>query len=58
VKHEDHAETLLYTSDVAGTIGGLLEATDAAGLEPRNLGIRRPSLEDVFLELTGRALRD
>jgi ABC-2 type transport system ATP-binding protein len=58
VKHEDHTETLLYTSDVAATIAGLLEATDAAGLEPRNLGIRRPSLEDVFLELTGRALRD
>ncbi len=58
VKHEDEDETLLYTFDVAGTIGGLLEATDRLGTEPRNLGIRKPALEDVFLELTGRALRD
>ena len=26
--------------------------------EPENLTIRRPTLEDVFLALTGRALRD
>jgi hypothetical protein len=27
-------------------------------VEPRNLGIRQATLEDVFLDLTGRALRD
>jgi len=32
--------------------------TEARGVEPQNLGIRRATLEDVFLELTGRALRD
>lgn len=58
VKHEDEDRTLLYTLDVAATIGGLLDATDRRGTEPRDLGIRKPSLEDVFLELTGRALRD
>ena len=37
----------------------LLELTDAApARSPPNLMIRRASLEDVFLELTGRALRD
>jgi ABC-2 type transport system ATP-binding protein len=57
VRHED-GEIVLYTSDVAGTIGALLAATDALGAEPQNLMIRRPTLEDVFLDLTGRALRD
>ena len=27
-------------------------------MEPQNLAIRRATLEDVFLDLTGRALRD
>jgi ABC-2 type transport system ATP-binding protein len=48
----------LYTRDVPGTIAGLLTAADTAGREPENLLIRRATLEDVFLELTGRALRD
>ena len=33
-------------------------AADRVGVEPENLTIRRPTLEDVFLALTGRALRD
>jgi ABC-2 type transport system ATP-binding protein len=57
VKH-DGDETLLYTSDVATTIGAFLGLTEARDLEPKNLGIRRATLEDVFLDLTGRALRD
>jgi ABC-2 type transport system ATP-binding protein len=57
VVHEED-EDVLYTSDVPGTIGDLLAATERAGTEPQNLRIRRASLEDVFLELTGRALRD
>jgi ABC-2 type transport system ATP-binding protein len=48
---------VLYTSDVPATIGAVLAATDALGIEPSNLVIRRPSLEDVFLALTGRGLR-
>jgi ABC-2 type transport system ATP-binding protein len=58
VRHEAGAHTLLYTADVAGTIASLLAMAEAIGREPHDLGIRRPSLEDVFLELTGRALRD
>ena len=49
---------MLYTQDVPGTIGGVLALTEALGVEPGNLGIRRPTLEDLFLDLTGRALRD
>jgi ABC-2 type transport system ATP-binding protein len=51
-------EVVLYTKDVPATIQALLELTARAGTGPANLMIRRASLEDVFLELTGRALRD
>ena len=57
VKHDDDA-VLLYSRDVAATVGALLALTEARGEEPQNLGIRRATLEDVFLDLTGRALRD
>jgi ABC-2 type transport system ATP-binding protein len=57
VKHDGDA-VLLYTADVAATVGALIALTDAQGIEPQNLGIRRATLEDVFLDLTGRALRD
>jgi ABC-2 type transport system ATP-binding protein len=57
VKHDEDA-VLLYTVDVAATIGALLAAAEARGVEPKNLGVRRATLEDVFLDLTGRALRD
>ncbi len=54
----DDGEIVLYTTDVPATIGGVLAHAERSGLEIQNLGIRRASLEDVFLALTGRALRD
>jgi ABC-2 type transport system ATP-binding protein len=57
IKHED-GEAILYTRDVPATIGALLAASDGLGVEARNLAVRAPTLEDVFLDLTGRALRD
>jgi ABC-2 type transport system ATP-binding protein len=57
VKRED-GEVLVYTRDVPATIGGVLAAAEQLGVEPANLGVRRATLEDVFLDLTGRALRD
>jgi ABC-2 type transport system ATP-binding protein len=57
VKHED-GDALLYTRDVPATIGAVLDAAESLGVEPANLAVRRATLEDVFLDLTGRALRD
>ncbi len=54
----DGREVLLYTKDVGPTIGALLDLAESHGVEPQNLAIRRATLEDVFLDLTGRALRD
>ena len=48
----------LYTPTSRATIGALLALAEARGVEPQDLGVRRPTLEDVFLDLTGRALRD
>jgi ABC-2 type transport system ATP-binding protein len=57
VARED-GEAILYTTDVPATISALLDAAAEIGTEPADLMIRQASLEDVFLELTGRALRD
>jgi ABC-2 type transport system ATP-binding protein len=55
---QEDDEIVLFTGDVPATVGALLELTGRDGSEPAGLMIRRASLEDVFLELTGRALRD
>jgi ABC-2 type transport system ATP-binding protein len=57
VNHEED-EVVLYTSNVPRTIAALLELAEAAGADDLDVVVRRPTLEDVFLELTGRALRD
>lgn len=57
VTHDGDA-MLLYTTDVAATVGALIDLTERHAVEPQNLAIRRATLEDVFLDLTGRALRD
>ena len=54
----DDGDLLVYTRDVGATIGALLALTDTKGVEAKNLTVRRATLEDVFLDLTGRALRD
>jgi ABC-2 type transport system ATP-binding protein len=46
---------LLGTTDVNRTIGALVRGVEAAGNGFLDLQIHRPTLEDVFLSLTGRA---
>jgi ABC-2 type transport system ATP-binding protein len=55
---QEDGQTVLYSARVAATIGELLDLADKLKVEPHNLGIRQATLEDVFLDLTGRALRD
>lgn len=47
----------VYTADVPRTMAALL-AREAASGTLRNLNVHTATLEDVFLKLTGRALRD
>jgi ABC-2 type transport system ATP-binding protein len=48
---------LVYSADVPRTMAALLERQPAEGAL-KNLTVRSATLEDVFLKLTGRALRD
>ncbi|QJY45065.1 ATP-binding cassette domain-containing protein [Pseudonocardia broussonetiae] len=44
--------------DGAAVLPGLLRELDAAGITMTSAEVRRPSLDDVFLTLTGRSLRE
>ncbi len=57
VKSEDSA-FILFTDDVASTLAGLMEVRDDAGQRVKSLHVRTATLEDVFISLTGRRLRD
>ncbi|HEY7834411.1 MAG TPA: ABC transporter ATP-binding protein [Ktedonobacterales bacterium] len=48
----------LYTSDAPRTMAALLDRETADGGTFRDVNVRGATLEDVFLKLTGRALRD
>lgn len=48
----------LSVADVAQVMPGLLAHLAAAGVPPKNLSTHRATLEDVFVEKTGRALRE
>jgi ABC-2 type transport system ATP-binding protein len=45
-------------TDAAGSLAGVLTAVGATGASVTTVEVRQPDLEDVFLHLTGRALRD
>jgi ABC-2 type transport system ATP-binding protein len=50
----DGARWLMSTTDVNRTIAGLVGELAATGNEMLDLQIQRPTLEDVFIELTGQ----
>jgi len=54
----DGALVRFRTPDGAGVLPALLRGMDAAGVTALSVEVRRPSLDDVFLTLTGRTLRD
>ncbi|MGH2514768.1 MAG: hypothetical protein ACRDHP_03855, partial [Ktedonobacterales bacterium] len=47
----------LYAEDANTLVGATAQTVLAAGAEVRDLHVKRPSLEDVFIFLTGRQLR-
>jgi len=48
----------LYVDSADTAIPQIMRALSAKGIEPRAIGSRRPSLDDVFLAKTGRTLAD
>ncbi len=57
VRSEDGAY-FLFTNDVSATLTGLMGLTDDNGQRVQGLQVRTATLEDVFISLTGRRLRD
>jgi ABC-2 type transport system ATP-binding protein len=49
---------LVTVDDGAVAVAPLLRALDAAGLSTTSITVNRPTLDDVFLTLTGRSLRE
>ena len=52
-----HYTHKLFGDDVHSLIGRAAQAVIEAGAEVRHLSVKKPSLEEVFLSLTGRHLR-
>jgi ABC-2 type transport system ATP-binding protein len=51
-------EVELRTADGPAAVPGLLRAADADGITVTAVQVHRPTLDDVFLALTGRSLRE
>lgn len=58
VKQSEEGVILLLTDDLRGTLSGLISLADQAGLALNGLRTRTATLEDVFLERTGKRLTD
>jgi len=56
--HASNGAYVVHSTRVPQTIVSLVKYLEAHGNELSSLDIASPSLEDVFLELTGRRLRD
>ncbi|MEA1959121.1 MAG: ABC transporter ATP-binding protein [Chloroflexota bacterium] len=54
----ENGKIVVYSDSVFTTVPTLLELTKNSGIELTNLFVRRATLEDVFLKLTGRRMRD
>ena len=59
VRQERLEQTVVLRSvDLNGTLVALLQLLTERGLPLNTLQVRTPTLEDVFLSLTGHRLRD
>jgi ABC-2 type transport system ATP-binding protein len=54
---ENHHVTL-YTTDTPTTLGALTNLNEAGTIHFDSLSVRRATLEDVFLKITGKRIRD
>ena len=55
---EDRHRITVYSKQPARTLVEMVKWIDGQGLELDDVHLSRPTLEDVFIELTGRKLRD
>jgi len=58
VLSDDRKSLSVHSSRPARTLPGLVKWIDQIGLDLEDIHLKRPTLEDVFIELTGKRLRD
>ncbi|HLW77277.1 MAG TPA: ABC transporter ATP-binding protein [Bryobacteraceae bacterium] len=54
----DRKHLTVYSTKPARTLPGVIKWIDQQGLDLEDIHLHRPTLEDVFIELTGKKLRD
>jgi ABC-2 type transport system ATP-binding protein len=54
----EESDIVLYSETVQRTLAALLERAEAGGTPLGDIHLRRATLEDVFLKLTGRRIRE
>ena len=54
----DDKHVTLYTDDVTATLGGLIALSNDGKIGFDSLNVRRATLEDVFLKITGKRIRE
>jgi ABC-2 type transport system ATP-binding protein len=57
-KLSEDENIILYTMDAVKTIADLLAFSEKAGKPIKNLNLRKPTLEDLFIKLTGKKIRE
>ena len=55
---QENGKVTVYSNAVPVTVAALLDMAKQRGFELTNLYVRRATLEDVFLKLTGRRIRE
>ncbi|HET9792173.1 MAG TPA: ABC transporter ATP-binding protein, partial [Candidatus Angelobacter sp.] len=56
--NSDGREMTVYSNRPARTLFEIMKWLDQQGLQLDDVHLKRPTLEDVFVELTGKKLRD
>ena len=49
---------IVYSARPARTLPDVVKWIDQSGLDLEDIHLKRPTLEEVFIELTGKRLRD
>ena len=58
VLSDDRHQITVYSKRPARTLVDMVKWVDTSGFELDDVRLSRPTLEDVFIELTGKKLRD
>ncbi len=54
----ENQHVTVYTDDVTATLGGLTDLAETGTIKFDSLNVRRATLEDVFLKITGKRIRE